>query len=72
MEELIHKTVKIVFNPAPGTNSGIIGTTCCVKGFEEGFMIVNDFDNRISYYAMNCIKSITLLDKEPEIKEQIC
>lgn len=72
MEELIHKIVKIVFNPATGTNSGIIGTTCCIKGFEQGFMIVTDYDNRISYYALNCIKSITLLEKESEQKEQLC
>lgn len=72
MNELIHKKVKIVFNPASDTKSGVIGTTCCVEGFEDGFMIVNDYDNRTSYYAMNCIKSITLLERETEQKERLC
>lgn len=66
MEELIHKLVKVVFNPATGTNSGIIGTTCKVNGFESGFMIVSDYDNRISYYALSCIKSITLLENNAQ------
>ncbi|MEG2002631.1 MAG: hypothetical protein RR107_06020 [Clostridia bacterium] len=72
MKELINKVVKIIFNQTLGCGNGIIGTTCFVTGFENGFIIVNDKDNNVSYYAMSCIKSITVVENEFDSKEKVC
>lgn len=61
MNELLNKTVKIVFNQAVG-HYGLIGTTATVDKIDSGFVIVTDCENNTSYYSLQSIKSITVLD----------